>query len=65
MAGLWGGPGQIGWKLMYAVNDLDTALARVREQGGTVVSDPQQQPYGLSAECKDNQGIEFWLWQQP
>jgi uncharacterized glyoxalase superfamily protein PhnB len=64
MAGLWGGQGQIGWKLMYAVNDLDTALERVREQGGTVVSDPERQPYGLSAECKDNQGIEFWLWQQ-
>ncbi|GHF58559.1 putative glyoxalase superfamily protein PhnB [Amycolatopsis bartoniae] len=61
--GLWGGPGrQVGWKVMYAVDDLDAALARVRELGGQA-GDVERQPYGLSAECVDNQGIEFWLWQ--
>lgn len=64
MAGLWGGQGQVGWKLMYAVSDLELALARVREQGGTT-QEVERMPYGLSAECTDNQGIEFWLWQQP
>ncbi|MFD9888615.1 VOC family protein [Amycolatopsis sp. NPDC059027] len=63
--GLWGGPGrQVGWKLMYAVDDLDAALARVRAQGGQA-GEPEHMPYGVTAECVDNQGIEFWLWQQP
>lgn len=62
--GLWGGPGrQVGWKLMYAVDDLNAALDRVREHGGQV-GKIERQPYGLSADCVDNQGIEFWLWQQ-
>jgi len=66
--GLQGGMGegagrQIGWKLMYAVDDLDAALDRVRAQGGQA-GEPESQPYGLMADCVDNQGIEFWLWQQ-
>jgi predicted enzyme related to lactoylglutathione lyase len=63
--GLWGGPGrQVGWKLMYAVDDLPSALERVRAQGGEA-GEPEHHPYGLTAECVDDQGIEFWLWQQP
>ncbi|MFD5089979.1 VOC family protein [Amycolatopsis thailandensis] len=63
--GLWGGPGrQVGWKLMYAVDDLAAALDRVRAQGGQA-GETEQQPYGLSADCVDDQGIEFWLWEQP
>lgn len=63
MSGLWGGRRWTGWKLMYAVDDLASAMARVREQGGTA-EEPEQQPYGRSAECVDNQGVEFWLWEQ-
>lgn len=62
LAGLWGGQGQTGWKLMYAVRDLEAALEAVAAQGGTA-GEAERQPYGLSAECTDNQGIEFWLWQ--
>jgi uncharacterized glyoxalase superfamily protein PhnB len=63
--GLWGGPGrQVGWKVMYAVDDLAEALERVRAHGGQA-EDPERHPYGLTADCTDNQGIEFWLWQQP
>ncbi len=62
MAGLWGGQGQVGWKLMYAVRNLDVALQLVREHGGTT-GKAERQAYGLSAECVDNQGIEFWLWE--
>ncbi|MTD58317.1 VOC family protein [Amycolatopsis pithecellobii] len=63
--GLWGGPGrQVGWKLMYAVDDLEAALSRVRELGGQA-GEVEQQRYGPSADCVDNQGIEFWLLQQP
>jgi predicted enzyme related to lactoylglutathione lyase len=47
---------------MYAVQDLKTALETVTAHGGTA-GKAEMQPYGLSAECKDNQGIEFWLWQ--
>ena len=63
--GLWGGPGrQVGWKLMFAVDDLDAALARVREQGGRA-GEVEHHPYGITADCVDNQGIEFWLWERP
>ncbi len=63
--GLWGGSGrQVGWKLMYAVDDLTAALARVREAGGEA-GEAETHPYGVTADCKDDQGIEFWLWEQP
>lgn len=55
---------QPGWKLMYAVDDLEAARARVREQGGQAGA-VEQLPYGRTADCVDNQGIEFWLWQPP
>jgi uncharacterized glyoxalase superfamily protein PhnB len=62
--GLWGGPGrQVGWKIMYAVDDLSAALDQVRAHGGQA-GEPEQYPYGLTADCVDNQGIEFWLWEQ-
>lgn len=61
-AGLWGGQAQPGWKLMYAVDDLDAATGRVRAHGGEV-REVKQEPYGRTADCVDNQGIEFWLWQ--
>jgi predicted enzyme related to lactoylglutathione lyase len=62
--GLWGGPGrQVGWKLMYAVDDLEAALARVRDHGGTA-GEVEHHPYGTTADCVDDQGIEFWLWEQ-
>jgi len=62
--GLWAGDRQVGWKLMYAVDDLDAALRRVREQGGEA-GEVEHHPYGTTADCTDNQGIEFWLWERP
>jgi uncharacterized glyoxalase superfamily protein PhnB len=62
--GLWGGDRQTGWKLMYAVDNLEAALTRVREQGGRT-GEVENHPYGTTADCTDDQGIEFWLWQQP
>ncbi len=62
--GLWGGQNQVGWKLMYAVDDLSAGLERVRSAGGTT-GDVEQHPYGLTADCVDDQGIEFWLWEKP
>jgi uncharacterized glyoxalase superfamily protein PhnB len=59
--GLWGGPGRpAGWKVMYVVDDLASAVERVRAQGGRA-AEPEVHPYGATADCADNQGIEFWL----
>ncbi|PXY31772.1 VOC family protein [Prauserella muralis] len=61
-AGLWGGQPYPGWKLMYAVDDLDAAVARVTAHGGEV-RERRREPYGHTADCVDDQGIEFWLWE--
>lgn len=63
-SGICGGQSYAGWKVMYAVDDLAAALARVRSHGGRA-GDPQTQPYGVIADCADNQGVEFWLWEIP
>lgn len=62
MAGLWGGAEQPRVQLLYHVDDLDAALDAVRAHGGQA-GEPEQQPYGLSAECTDDQGTRFWLLQ--
>ncbi|MBK1784470.1 VOC family protein [Prauserella cavernicola] len=61
-AGVWGGQAYPGWKLMYAVDDLDAAVQRVRAAGGEV-REVGRQPYGRTADCIDDQAVEFWLWQ--
>jgi uncharacterized glyoxalase superfamily protein PhnB len=63
MGGLWGkGEGTpIDAKLMYHVADIQAAVAKVRELGGTA-TDPELMPYGWSADCADDQGMEFWLY---
>ena len=47
---------------MYRVNDIAGAVERVRSAGGDA-ADPQPQPYGLLADCTDDQGTPFHLWQ--
>ena len=46
---------------MWTVEDVDAAVARVREAGGTVIEEPSQQPYGKTAQCTDDQGGRFYL----
>jgi predicted enzyme related to lactoylglutathione lyase len=46
---------------MWTVADIDVAVARVREAGGTILQPPSQQPYGRMAECTDDQGGRFYL----
>ena len=48
---------------MWTVADIDAAVGRVREAGGTVLQEPAQQPYGLMAECTYDQGSRFYLGQ--
>ena len=67
--GLWPGdawhegvtPGAI---LSWRVDDVETAVARVRGAGGSA-NDPEQLPYGLQSECTDGQGLRCWLHELP
>jgi predicted enzyme related to lactoylglutathione lyase len=61
MAGVAGGSTRQATVPMWTVDDVDTAVARVREAGGTVIEEPSQQPYGKMAQCADDQGTRFYL----
>jgi predicted enzyme related to lactoylglutathione lyase len=62
MIGLWGGPGRQTVTLMYLVDDITSAVARVRAAGGTATH-PEPQPYGVTSQCTDNQEMTFTLGQ--
>lgn len=61
MAGAAGGSTSSTTVPMWAVPDIRAAVARVREAGGTVLAEPARQPYGVTAECADDQGGRFYL----
>ncbi|MDA4109303.1 VOC family protein [Mycolicibacterium holsaticum] len=61
MAGAAGGGAQSVTVPMWTVEDVDAAVTRVVEAGGTVIDPPSQQPYGKSAQCTDDQGTRFYL----
>ena len=63
MAGVAGGSSDPVTVPMWTVADIDAAVARVREAGGTVIGEPTQQSYGVMAECTDDQGARFYLGQ--
>ncbi|MDT5065178.1 MAG: hypothetical protein QOK02_1333 [Mycobacterium sp.] len=63
MSGIAGGSDQQVTVPMWTVTDVEAAVARVREAGGTVIEDPSQQSYGISAQCVDDQGTRFYLGQ--
>lgn len=63
MFGMWSpeeGPTEV--QLCFRVDDMDAALERVRTAGGTA-GPAERKPYGLLAECVDDQGAGFQLWQ--
>lgn len=47
---------------MYAVDDIHASVSKVRAAGGTA-SDPEEMPYGITANCTDDQGVAFYLGQ--
>ncbi|MBV9094518.1 MAG: VOC family protein [Streptosporangiaceae bacterium] len=49
-------------QLSYRVDDIAAAVERVRAAGGRA-DQPERKPYGLLAECVDDQGATFRLWQ--
>jgi predicted enzyme related to lactoylglutathione lyase len=62
MTGMHGGTARCTVRPMFGVRDIDAAVAAVRTAGGTS-TDPEQQPYGMTAECVDDQGLGFYLGQ--
>ena len=62
MTGLHGGHDRATTVPMYQVDDIAAAVALVRDLGGTA-TEPERQPYGLSASCTDDQGTRFHLGQ--
>ena len=49
-------------QLSYRVDDIAAAVGRVRAAGG-IADEPERKPYGMIAECADDQGAVFRLWQ--
>ena len=47
---------------MYAVDDIEVAVAAVRTAGGSA-GEIERQSFGQSALCRDDQGLPFWLGQ--
>jgi uncharacterized glyoxalase superfamily protein PhnB len=53
-----------GVQLSYRVDDIAAAVERVRAAGGHA-DDPVRRAFGLLADCADDQGVTFRLWQPP
>jgi uncharacterized glyoxalase superfamily protein PhnB len=62
MVGIGGGSGEPGAVPMYAVDDIEVAVAAVLSAGGQA-GQIEQQSFGRSALCRDDQGLPFWLGQ--
>ena len=60
MTGMHGGHDMATVVPMYRVDDVAAAVERVRAAGGTS-TDPERRPYGVTAECTDDQGTRFYL----
>ncbi|SHK07989.1 Uncharacterized conserved protein PhnB, glyoxalase superfamily [Pseudonocardia thermophila] len=56
--GIWSAAGRPTLFCCYAVPDVATAVAAVRAAGGTA-QEPARTPYGLLADCVDDQGVPF------
>ncbi len=61
---LFGGHDRANLVLAWQVDDLAAAVETVRDLGGAA-SDPAEMPYGQRADCTDDQGMAFYLWQPP
>lgn len=62
--GLHGGEPRGTLRCCYAVEDVAEAARRVRASGGRA-EEPQPAPYGRVADCVDDQGTVFALYQPP
>ena len=62
MSGVAGGFARPTVVPMFRVDDISTAVERVRTAGGNA-SNPAREGYGIRAECSDDQGVRFYLGQ--
>ncbi len=62
--GMWGGQDPPEVQLCFRVDDVAAAVRAVRAAGGEA-GDAEDRAYGLLADCRDDQGIRFQLWQPP
>jgi predicted enzyme related to lactoylglutathione lyase len=62
MTGVHGGHERATQVPMFRVEDIAAAVERVRAAGGTATG-PERQPYGMTAQCIDDQGMPFYLGQ--
>jgi len=62
--GIYGGQGKALLFVCYLVEDLDSAVGRVLDAGGSAEA-PTAQAYGRVSMCKDNQGMALGLWEPP
>ncbi|MER6100541.1 VOC family protein [Streptomyces sp. NPDC001728] len=53
----------VAWTVFFAVDDADTAVARIRERGGTVGVGPVAFPPGRAALATDLEGAAFGVWE--
>lgn len=60
--GMFGRPGQADLFCCYAVDDAHAAVQRVRDAGGQA-GEPSREPHGVVADCVDDQGTEFAVWE--
>jgi hypothetical protein len=60
--GIGGGSDTTAVVPMYAVDDIEVAVAAVRTAGGSA-GEIERQSFGQSALCRDDQGLPFWLGQ--
>jgi predicted enzyme related to lactoylglutathione lyase len=63
-AGIAGGTKGSHPQVCFQVEDLEAAMAKVRELGGEA-GEPRPGGEGRSVECRDDQGTSFHLWAAP
>ncbi len=62
--GLWGGEERATLFCCFAVADVASAIERVHMAGGDA-SEPHPEPFGIVAECVDDQGVRFAVFEPP
>jgi uncharacterized glyoxalase superfamily protein PhnB len=62
LVGIGGGSSEPGTVPMYAVDDIEVAVAAVLTAGGRA-EEIERKSFGLAALCRDDQGLPFWLGQ--
>jgi uncharacterized glyoxalase superfamily protein PhnB/predicted enzyme related to lactoylglutathione lyase len=60
--GLWGGQAPSTAYPCFAVDSVDAAVVAVRAAGGTA-DEPQDAPHGRTADCVDDQGLGFVVYE--